>query len=98
MATPLQPKDNRLLASLPAADFKRVQSRLELVPMPLDSVIYDNGGISKYAYFPADCIVSLLHNMQNGDSAEIEFPPRLSRPNSSAPARCSTSCCATRRR
>jgi CRP-like cAMP-binding protein len=71
MATPLQPKDNRLLASLPAADFKRVQSRLELVPMPLDSVIYDNGGISNYAYFPADCIVSLLHNMQNGDSAEI---------------------------
>jgi CRP-like cAMP-binding protein len=60
-----------LLASLPDADLKRVQSRLELVPLPLNRIVYENGEISNYAYFPADCIVSLLNVMQNGDPAEI---------------------------
>ena len=71
LAAPLQPKDNCILASLPAADLKRIQSHLELVPLPLGTVVYENGGITKHAYFPADSIVSLLHVMENGDSAEI---------------------------
>jgi CRP-like cAMP-binding protein len=71
LAAQHSPNDNRLLATLPAADFKRLQPHLELVPMPLGTVVYENGGISKFAYFPTDSIVSLLHVMENGDSAEI---------------------------
>ena len=60
-----------MLASLPAADLKRIRSGLELVPLALNTVVYEDGEKSKYAYFPANCIVSLVHVMRNGDSAEI---------------------------
>jgi CRP-like cAMP-binding protein len=71
MATPFQPTENRLLAALPAADLKRIVPRLELVELPLNTILYENGGTRKYAYFPADSIVSLLHVMGNGATAEI---------------------------
>ena len=76
MATGPTPKQNRLLASLPAADYKRISARLEVVPLSLGEVLYENGEISKYAYFPADCIVSKLYVMENGDSAEIAMVGR----------------------
>ena len=39
--------------------------------MPLGEVLYESGGELRYAYFPIDCIVSLLYVMENGASAEI---------------------------
>jgi CRP-like cAMP-binding protein len=74
--TPHTPKQNRLLSSLPAADYKRLAGQLELVPLNTGEVVYDNGEISKYAYFPADCIVSKLYVMENGDSTEIAMVGR----------------------
>ncbi len=71
MAAPLHPTDNRLLAALPAADLRRILPRLELVELSLNAVLYENGGARKYAYFPANSIVSLLHVMGNGNAAEI---------------------------
>ena len=64
-------KKNTLLAALPEADFKRVNARLDLVQLELGTVVSENGSYSKYAYFPIDCILSLLYVMENGDSAEI---------------------------
>src|SRR5689334_20358304 len=64
-------KTNTLLAALPEADFKRVNARLDLVQLELGTVVSENGSYSKYAYFPIDCILSLLYVMENGDSAEI---------------------------
>jgi len=39
--------------------------------MPLGEVLYESGDELRYAYFPIDCIISLLYVMENGASAEI---------------------------
>src|SRR6478736_9418590 len=64
------PRNNTLLYSLPKGDLRRVNSHLDLVQLELGAVVSDNGSYSKYAYFPVDCIISLLYVMENGDSAE----------------------------
>ena len=65
------PRHNRLLAALPAADYDRLLPNLQLVTMPLGTVVYESGGTLGYVYFPTSSIVSLLYVMQNGASAEI---------------------------
>jgi CRP-like cAMP-binding protein len=65
------PKQNHLLAALPRDAFERFAPYLELVPMPLGEVLYESGGQLHHVYFPTTSIVSLLHVMQNGASAEI---------------------------
>jgi len=71
MESPYSPKQNHLLASLPAADYARLLSELELVPMPLGWSVYESGGHQGYVYFPTNSIVSLLYVMENGASAEM---------------------------
>lgn len=44
---------------------------MELVSLTLGQVLYDAGQTMSHAYFPLDCIISLLYVMENGDSAEI---------------------------
>jgi CRP-like cAMP-binding protein len=41
------------------------------VPLALGQVLYESGETMSHAYFPTDCVISLLYVMQNGDSAEI---------------------------
>jgi CRP-like cAMP-binding protein len=65
------PKQNHLLAALPAADYERLLPDLELVPLPLGWAVYEAGGKLAYVYFPTTSIVSLLYVMENGSSAEI---------------------------
>jgi CRP-like cAMP-binding protein len=71
MDTPHTPKQNHILAALPAEDYARLLPDLELIPMPLGWAIYESGGRLGYLYFPTTCIVSLLYVMENGSSAEI---------------------------
>ena len=68
---PPSPKQNHLLAALPAADYERLLPHLDLVTMPLGWVVYESGSEEKYEYFPTTSIVSLLHVLQDGSSAEI---------------------------
>jgi CRP-like cAMP-binding protein len=56
---------------LPKDVYERVAPHLEKVPMELGKVLYESGGELSYAYFPGNCIVSLLYVMENGSSAEI---------------------------
>src|SRR5690242_6063714 len=65
------PRQNELLAALPAADYERLAGSLELVPLALGRAVYESGAQLDYAYFPSDCIVSLLGVTQDGSSAEI---------------------------
>ena len=44
---------------------------LELVPLALGQVLYESGETMRHAYFPIDCVVSILYVMKNGESAEI---------------------------
>lgn len=71
MSSPHSPKQNQLLAALPAADYARLAPDLELIPMPLGWAVYESGGKLGYVYFPATSIVSLLYVMDSGASAEI---------------------------
>jgi len=65
------PKQNHLLAALPAADYERLLPDLELVPLPLGWAVYEAGGKLGYVYFPTTAIISLLYVMEDGSSAEI---------------------------
>jgi CRP-like cAMP-binding protein len=65
------PKQNHLLAGLPAADYERLSPHLELIHMPLGEVLYESGGRLQHVYFPTTSIVSLLYVMADGASAEI---------------------------
>ena len=65
------PRQNHLLAALPAAELARLAPHLERVPLPLGAVIYESGGAQGYVYFPASGIVSLLYVMNDGSAAEI---------------------------
>jgi len=71
MPAPLDPKQNRLLASLPEADWQRWLPDLELVSLTLGQVLYEPGDTLSHVYFPITVIVSLLYVMENGASAEI---------------------------
>ncbi len=66
-----EPRQNHLLAALPATEFERLRSHLELVEMPLGEVLYESGGQLRYVYFPTTSIISLHYVMENGSSAEI---------------------------
>ncbi len=65
------PNQNHLLAALPAEEFERLAKFLELVPMPLGSVLYEPGEQLSHAFFPTTSIVSLHYVTESGASAEI---------------------------
>jgi CRP-like cAMP-binding protein len=65
------PTQNRLLASLPDADYQALAPHLEVMVMPLGLAVYESGGLQGYVYFPTDSIVSLLYVLENGASTEI---------------------------
>lgn len=62
---------NSLLAALSAAECDRLSNDLELVPLALGQVLYESGQTMSHAFFPIDCVISLLYVMKNGESAEI---------------------------
>jgi CRP-like cAMP-binding protein len=65
------PKENRLLAAMPEADFQALMPSLERVAMPLGQAVYESGGPQGYVYFPTTSIVSLLYVLADGATAEI---------------------------
>jgi CRP-like cAMP-binding protein len=65
------PRQNHLLASLPAEAYERLMPNLELVSMPLGNVLYESGSELRHVYFPTTAIISLLYVMLDGASAEI---------------------------
>jgi len=71
MTAPHSPRQNYLLGTLQSDEYERLFPNLELVQMPLGKVIYESGDELHHAYFPTNCIVSLLYVMENGASAEI---------------------------
>jgi len=68
---PHDPRQNHLLAALPADEYARLLPDLELIPMPLGHVLYEPGVQMRHVYFPTTSIVSLLYVMEDGASAEI---------------------------
>jgi CRP-like cAMP-binding protein len=65
------PRQNHLLAALPAASYARLLPQLELVTLPLGWAVYESGRKQGYVYFPTSSIISLLYVLESGASAEI---------------------------
>lgn len=68
---PFNPRDNKLLACLPDAEWQRWEPQLELVDLPLGKVLYESGAQQTFVYFPTSAIISLLYSLDDGSSAEI---------------------------
>ena len=64
------PSQNHLLSALPTAEYRRLASHLELVPLPLGEILFGPGGQLQHAYFPTTAIVSLHYVMESGASSE----------------------------
>jgi CRP-like cAMP-binding protein len=62
---------NHLLATLSAAETRRLQPRLERVQMPLAQVVYESGRQLDHIYFPTSCIVSVMYVLSSGASSGI---------------------------
>ncbi|XUW90620.1 helix-turn-helix domain-containing protein [Burkholderia sp. M6-3] len=63
--------ENQLLAGLPAEERARILPNLSPVAMSLGKVVYEPGDRLTHVYLPTTAIISLLHVMENGQSAEI---------------------------
>lgn len=71
MSSTHSPRQNHLLAALPAEDLERLAPQLELVQLRLGQVIYQPGERLHHVYFPTSAIISLHYVMESGSSAEI---------------------------
>src|SRR5579863_8659111 len=66
-----EPRQNHLLAALPADVYERLLPHLEPIRLELGWALYESGGEQGYVYFPTTSIVSLLYVMEDSSSAEI---------------------------
>jgi len=71
MTSVADPRQNRLLAALPEAEWERWLPQMEGVDLPLGKVLYESGASLSHVYFPTTAIVSLLYVLEDGASAEI---------------------------
>jgi CRP-like cAMP-binding protein len=62
---------NHLLAALPVVSQARLFSHLDWVALSQGEMLYDSGERISHVYFPTDSIISLLHVIGRGESAEV---------------------------
>lgn len=65
------PLENRLLATLPEEDYRRLRPQLEPVTLKLRDVLYKAGEAASHVYFPRQAIVSLVAVMKDGHRVEV---------------------------
>jgi CRP-like cAMP-binding protein len=70
------PRENRLLAALPALDYARLLPALESVPLVRGQTICGAGERQKHLYFPTAGVVSQFHMTESGASAEFALTGR----------------------
>ncbi|MBE0440333.1 MAG: Crp/Fnr family transcriptional regulator [Gammaproteobacteria bacterium] len=67
-ATPLK---NRLLNCMPLELQSRLIPKLKMMSLEQGSVVHEAGASLTHVYFPIDSIISLLHVLENGTTAEV---------------------------
>ena len=65
------PRVNRLLATLPKNEYKRLLPKLKKVSLVLGEELYEPGVAIKYVYFPNDSIISLISQMSETSWLEV---------------------------
>jgi CRP-like cAMP-binding protein len=64
-------KENAILRHVPAADVARIVEGGELVTMPTRYVVYNAETVIDDVYFPTDSVLSIVTEMDNGESIEV---------------------------
>lgn len=64
------PRQNHLLAALPAAVYQRLLPYLELVTLPRGQILFPPPGKMRYAYFPTTSIVTFSYAIDKSASAK----------------------------
>ena len=67
------PKQNQLLAALPADEYARLLPNLELVDLPLGQVIYEPNTRISHLYFPTTCIIARMYELESGISRQVSM-------------------------
>ena len=62
---------NRVLASIPAKQYKRLQAHLEPIKLNFGQVLYEPGRPILHVYFPLDCLISLLTAVDRRRTLEV---------------------------
>ena len=65
------PRQNRILAALPVAEYLRLEPELEAVALVPGQVIYEAGDMLEFLYFPTAGIVSLHWTAASGATAAL---------------------------
>ena len=65
------PSQNRLLASLPEAEYHELLPHLEPLELPHGKVLYEIGDEIDQHYFPSQAMVSLVTQMKDGKIVEV---------------------------
>jgi len=66
-----EPKQNSILAALPATEYQRIATHLEPVDLPSGKIIYEIDQPIDYLYFPFRAMVSLVTLMEDGKIVEV---------------------------
>jgi CRP-like cAMP-binding protein len=69
--TDQMPIPNRILASLPLANYRRLLTKLEAVSPDFRQVLYEPGKAIGHVYFPVDCLISLLTSVDKRRTLEV---------------------------
>jgi CRP-like cAMP-binding protein len=72
-ANQLSPRDNqnRLLAALPADEYKRIAQSLDTIPLKLKNVVHRPGDRVEHVYFPGGGFFSMLTVLKDGGMVEV---------------------------
>ena len=62
---------NRVLASLPAEEYRRLLVCLEPVRLTFGEALYEPGAPIRHVYFPIDCVISLMGTLDDHPALEV---------------------------
>ncbi len=62
---------NRVLASIPSSEYRRLRAQLEPVTVNFGQVLYEPGKPIEHVYFPIDCLISLLTAVDKRRTLEV---------------------------
>ncbi len=62
---------NRVLASIPQRQYRRLEAQLEPMTLTLGQVLYEPGSAIRYVYFPVNSLISLLTAVDKRRSLEV---------------------------
>lgn len=62
---------NHLLSLLSEADRERILARCEKIPLKIEAVLYEAGGVIDHVYFPLSGMVSMVIGTEDGGTIEV---------------------------